>query len=89
MEQTSLTFEIAEPSVTTLNDMVRVLLSAGQWLTPWEMCEEIWRTKGIRVSDATITSRARDLRKPQYGSHNISIRKRTGSRAYEYHLEGK
>jgi hypothetical protein len=86
-QQSSLTFEIAEPEIKSLVDMVKVLMSGHDWICPYELCEEIWRTRGIRVSDSTITARIRDLRKCEYGSHTISIRRRSGTRAYEYKLE--
>jgi hypothetical protein len=86
--QTSLRFEVAEPSIRTLNDMVRALLSNGDWWTPWEICEAIYRSRGIRVSDSSCTARLRDLRKPEFGGHVIELRRRAKSKAYEYHLSG-
>lgn len=86
-DQTALAFEIAEPEIKTLLDMVRQLLSDKRWWTPWEICEEIWRTRSVRISDSTACARLRDLRKARYGSHTISIRKRAGSRAFEYRME--
>jgi len=77
--QTELRFEIADSTVTNQVEMVLALLSDGNWWSPYEMCEAIWRTRGIRVSDAGITARTRDARKQQYGGHTISIRKRSGS----------
>lgn len=96
--QAQLNFELAEPSVKTLVDMVKTLLADGRWWTPWELCDEIWRTRSIRISDSSCTARLRDLRKPQYGGrdprnpqnggHAVTIRKRAGTKAYEYRLEG-
>ena len=85
--QATLNFDLAEPDVTSLVDMVRVLLSSGQWMAPWEICDEIWRTRQVRVSDSSITARLRDLRKPEYGGHSIGIRKRHGTKYYEYRIE--
>jgi len=85
--QAELNFDLAEPDVRTLVDMVEILLSQGTWMTPWEMADDIWKTRGIRVSDSTITARIRDCRKPQYGNHRVLIRKRSGSKAYEYKIE--
>lgn len=85
--QAELNFELAEASVKTLNDMVLTLLQDGKWYAPWELCEEIFRTRGIRVSDSTLTARLRDCRKEQYGGHKILIRKRVGTRFFEYRLE--
>ena len=85
--QTELNFAIVEPNVKTLNDVVLTLLSDGRWWAPWELCDEILRTKQVRISDSTVSARIRDNRKPQYGGHTILIRKRSGSRAFEYKLE--
>lgn len=87
MEQTCMNFEVAEVSVKTVNDMVQVILGKGGWFTPWEICDEIYRTRGLRISDSSCTARLRDARKPQYGGHTIAIRKRAGSKAFEYKLE--
>lgn len=87
--QTRMDFELAESSVDSQVDMVRTLLSRGHWMTPWELQEEIWRTRGIRASESGLSARIRDCRKLQYGSHNVVIRRRSGSRAYEYRIEGK
>lgn len=85
--QTCISFELAEPTVHSLTDMVIALMSNRMWWTPLELCEEIWRTRGIRVSDSTATARIRDCRKPQFGGHTVSIRRRSGSKMYEYRLE--
>ena len=85
--QAELNFDLAEPDVRTLVDMVRILLGDGGWWTPFELCDEIWRTRGIRISDSSSSARLRDLRKEQYGGHTILIRKRQGSRAFEYRME--
>ena len=85
--QAKLNFELAEPDVKSLVDMVRTLLKDGRWWCPWELCDEIRRTRSIRVSDSTVTARLRDLRKPEYGAHKVEIRKRHGSKAFEYRME--
>lgn len=87
-QQAELNFELAESDVKTLNQMVLTLLGDGRWWTPYELCDEIWRTRGIRISDSSATARLRDARKPQYGGHSIAIRRRQGTRSFEYHLEG-
>ena len=87
IEQTTLSFELADPSVSTLVDMVRTILTRGAWVTPWEICDEIYRTRGIRVSDSTSSARIRDLRKAEYGGHRIAIRRRQGTKSYEYKME--
>lgn len=74
--------------IDTLNGKVLKLLrrDKNQWWAPWILCEQLWVEEHIRVSDSTVSARLRDLRKPQYGYHNIEKRRREGSRAYEYHL---
>ena len=86
--QATLNFELAEPDVKRLVDMVLAILKDGRWWTPWEICDEIHRNLGIRVSDSSCTARIRDGRKAQYGAHEIEIRKRQGTRSFEYHLKG-
>lgn len=85
--QAELNFDIAEPDVKTLNDIVRVLMRDGKWWAPFELVDEIWRTRSVRISDSTLSARLRDLRKAQYGSHVIAIRKRKGTRYFEYKME--
>lgn len=85
--QGELNFDIAEPDVKNLVDMVLTLMKNGKYWAPWELCEEIWRTRGIKVSDSSITARIRDARKEAYGSHNIEIRRRSGTRFFEYRME--
>jgi hypothetical protein len=86
MVQTELNFEVAEPDVKTTLDMVRTILHTGKWCTPWEICDEVYRTRSIRMSDAACTARIRDCRKLQYGGHTVEIRKRHGSKAFEYRM---
>lgn len=87
MEQTSILFEIADASVHSQVDMVRTLLSQNRWLAPFELQEEIWRTRGLRVSESGISARIRDCRKAEYGAHHVAIRRRSGTRFYEYQIE--
>jgi hypothetical protein len=78
----------ATVDIGTLNGKVLNLLRRDkyQWWVPWELCEKLHREEGTRISDSCVTARLRDLRKPQYGLHNIEKRRREGSQAYEYHL---
>lgn len=85
--QTSIAFELAEPTVHNLVDMVRALMADRNWWSPWELQEQIWRTRGIRSSESGISARIRDLRKDQFGGHTVAIRRRSGTKAYEYRLE--
>lgn len=89
MTQTSLAFEIADPGVDRIVDMVRALMSDGRWWATFELQEEIWRTRGVRASESGISARVRDLRKAAYGAHIVAIRRRSGTKSYEYRLEQK
>jgi hypothetical protein len=75
-----------EPTLGTLNALVLEILSDGQWIMPFEICEKLWYRLQLRASDSSVTARLRDLRKPRFGKHSIELRKRAGSRAYEYRL---
>jgi hypothetical protein len=75
-----------EPPIGTLNALVLAILSEGNWIMPWEICERLRRNRKLQVSDSSITARLRDLRKDQFGKHVIELRKRAGSRAFEYRL---
>jgi len=79
-------FRAVDPSIKTLNGMVLRLLRDHQWWTPYDLCDQILAKYAILVSDASITSRLRDLRKPQYGFHLIEKRRIVDSNAYEYRL---
>ena len=85
--QASLAFMAdAAPTIGTLNAFVLDILSRGNWIMPWEICDAILHEHHIRVSDSSITARLRDLRKDKFGKHTIELRRREGSRAYEYRL---
>ena len=85
--QAELNFDLAQPDVKRLVDMVRVIMKDGNWWAPYELCDEIKRNLNIRVSDSSATARIRDLRKVQYGGHVVRIRRRNGARAFEYRLD--
>ena len=85
MTQTELHFEIAEAERSV--DMVLALMSDGNWWTPWQLQEEIWRTRGVRISESGASARLRDLRKAEYGAHKVDVRRRNGSKSFEYRLE--
>lgn len=76
----------AEPAAGTLNALVLSIISDGKWVMPWEICERLRHEHQLRVSDSSVTARLRDLRKDKFGRHSIELRKRDGSRAYEYRL---
>ena len=79
-------FSSVDPDIKTLNGMVLRLLRDHQWWTPWDLCDNLLAHKNLLVSDSSITSRLRDLRKPQYGFHLIEKRRIVNSYAFEYRL---
>ena len=93
MTQTEFNYEAGqaakEPSIRTLNNEVLALLRAGDWWMPYEICANFKGWMGIMASESSITARLRDLRKPQYGAHNIEKRRREGSTAFEYRLNDR
>lgn len=74
------------PKALNLNGLIRGILMAGDWWTPFELRKNLLECHGEMHSDSTITARLRDLRKPAYGGYVIEKRLRIGSRAYEYRL---
>jgi len=63
---------------------VKQALSDGGWWTLTELREHL-AAFGIVASEAGVSARIRDLRKPRFGSHNI-VRKRVGSGLFAYCL---
>lgn len=59
------------------------LLNRGVWYAPHEVNLQL-RLLGCHVSAEATTARMRDLRKEQYGRHNLVKRRRTGTDYYEY-----
>jgi hypothetical protein len=76
------------PSIVTLNGMIFMILrnSQEEWWMPWELIHAVRNKYDVLISDSSCTARLRDLRKAQFGAHNIEKRIREGSRAYEYRL---
>ena len=68
-------FSSVDPDIKTLNGMVLRLLRDHQWWTPWDLCDNLLAHKNLLVSDASITARLRDLRKPEFGGHIIEKRR--------------
>ena len=92
MTQDAFDFEAAQagPGAGTLNFMILALLKFNpRWFMPWELCEAMQKLYDLRISDSSCTARLRDLRKPQYGAHNIEKRRREGSTAFEYRLNDR
>jgi hypothetical protein len=58
-------------------------LSLGEWLAPHEIELQL-KLSGVHISSAAVSSRMRDLRKPQYGRHKLVKRMRPGTGYFEY-----
>jgi len=58
---------------------VKAIMLSKEWVTLYDMA------KLIGASDAGISARVRDLKKPQYGRHIIVKRKKSAN-TYEYRL---
>jgi hypothetical protein len=80
-------FRASDPDIKTLNGKVIRLLRDHQYWTPWDLCDNILAKYAILVSDASVTSRIRDLRKPRFGAHIIDKRRIVDSNAYKYRLK--
>ena len=85
-EQESLFVEQKAPTVGTLNAIVMDIMKDEKWRMPYEICDIILSTKGIRISDSSCTARLRDARKHKFGRKFVEKRIREGSKAYEYRI---
>jgi hypothetical protein len=69
--------------LTAQIEVVRVILSDHKWHTLVDL-----QTRMPHTSDASISARIRDLRKPRFGGHVITSRRvQGGGGTYEYRLE--
>lgn len=76
-----------EQSLVRGVDRVRYVMQQGGWWTYWELQQKIWINWGRQYSEACLSARIRDLRKPEHGGHTIPRRKRAGTDAtFEYCL---
>jgi hypothetical protein len=87
MVQMELQLLPATPQAFSLVAIVREVLLAHDWLTPYQLQAQVEARTGTWHSDASISARLRELRREEYGHHVIIKRKRAGSRSYEYRLE--
>lgn len=58
-----------------------------RWMTGYELVRFVKQQTGILYSESAITARCRDLRKPQYGGHEVVCRhfmRTKGKSVYEY-----
>lgn len=77
------------PEAETLLGRVASLLATGGWWTLAELAAELDATWGHRASDASISARLRDLRKPEHGAWTVERRRRAGIDAVVYEYAGR
>ena len=75
------------PRIATLLDCVREVMAGGEWLTLGEIRREC-AARGVHGSEAGISARIRDLRKPQHGGRDVERRRRgePSNGLWEYRL---
>lgn len=81
------TFDVEQDQARLAGQLARVfvLMSDGEWRTSDDIKAQIKVATKIDDSEAGISARLRDLRKPRFGSHTVE-RRRTApdSGLYEY-----
>jgi hypothetical protein len=88
MAATSVQLSLVPLPKQTLLDRVHAVLRGyqSQWLTAWQVQQEVEAWCGIYASESSISARLRELR--QVGV-NVVSRRRSGARVYEYQLGGQ
>jgi hypothetical protein len=65
---------------------VRAIMATGAWMTFRTIQDRARYTHGVRISEAGVSARIRDLRKAQYGGFTV-LRRSTGAKGiFEYRL---
>lgn len=64
------------------------MLRSGRKYAGFEMEREL-KARGIHVTDATATARARDLRKAQYGGYDVRKEWDNGVNTFVYFIPGQ
>lgn len=72
--------------LTSQFDRVHGLMLDGQWRTLGEIAEAISYPPYDQASEAGVSARLRDLRKPRFGGYEVERRRRHGAGLYEYRL---
>lgn len=62
------------------------LMSAGDWTTFAELRDDCQHLFSIGISEAGVSARIRDLRKPCYGQHIIDRRPTDRKGIFEYRM---
>lgn len=74
------------PRLTGQLMRVHSVMIPGRWHTLGELAARTFQVYGVIDSEAGISARLRDLRKPRWGSHQVHRRRREGA-LWEYQLE--
>ena len=56
------------------------------WTTLHGIQSDVWFMRGISASEASISARIRDLRKPKFGGYTVERRRISGG-LYEYRIK--
>ena len=65
-------------------DTVRTIMRRSGWVTIRDLQNRLM-SKGVYVEPQTVSARIRDLRKPQFGGHEVE-RRHAGDGIYEYRI---
>ena len=86
MVQLELQMSDVRPAKPSLCDVVLDLMRDKGWWTIWGLQRAIESREGKHYMETTLSSRVRDLRKVEYGSHEIESRPRTEGGGWEFRL---
>jgi hypothetical protein len=66
---------------------VAVIMADHQWRTLEELAESVTLRIGRRASEASVSARLRDLRKPRFGGKTVERRAKPGAkRLFQYRI---
>jgi hypothetical protein len=82
--QLELKLENVKPHANRTRDIILEIIRNSDWWMPWEICSLLRFNHDILISDSNCTARLREMRRPEFGGHNIVSRPRAGSSAWEY-----
>lgn len=73
------------PRIATLLSVVRDVMGDGEWFTLAQLQTACDR-RGVHGSEAGLSARIRDLRKPQHGSRVVERKRLTDTGLHSYRL---
>lgn len=76
-----------KPHANRTRGILLAYLGSHEWFTPVELSQKLRLVDNIVISDSNLTARLREMRRPEFGGHNIVSRPRAGSTAWEYKLQ--